>query len=482
MNKIKLILTMVILVIAISIFTAMPAFALTEGDWEFQLLDNEVMITGYLGADKNIVVPDTLYGCPVTAMEMEDDDKNLKDAVSVKFPANLKSVHESIFDAYWGGADSLETVILPEGLEHIDKYAFNECKKLKNINIPSTLKTIGMYAFSESGIESIKLPFGMESIGIQAFYGCESLKTVEIPEGIKKMDVYCFSSTGITELYLPFVEDFTICFSNCKDLKRVTIASGYKVLPGGVYDGAFSGCVSLEEVSIPNTVEEIAYNCFNGCSSLEEVILPTSLKKIKRQAFSGTSIKEIVLPYGVTELGGAVFAKNTALKSVYIPDTINKIDGDFLEDSPNAIVYCASDSYTAKHCKEQKISYLTDSSVNTGIHVLYNGTRISFHSYGQNPELLNSRTLVPLRSIFEAMGAEVKWDNATSTAIAKRDGIEIKIQIGANEMYKDGKAIAVDVPAQLVNSRTMVPVRVIAEAFGADVQWNGNGRVVLITE
>jgi len=58
----------------------------------------------------------------------------------------------------------------------------------------------------------------------------------------------------------------------------------------------------------------------------------------------------------------------------------------------------------------------------------------------------------------------------------------VKIQIGANEMYKNGKTIPVDVPAMLLNNRTMVPVRVIAEAFEADVQWNGNGKTVLITE
>ncbi|MBQ3427778.1 MAG: copper amine oxidase N-terminal domain-containing protein [Clostridia bacterium] len=133
-------------------------------------------------------------------------------------------------------------------------------------------------------------------------------------------------------------------------------------------------------------------------------------------------------------------------------------------------------------CKNWRISYLTDNSVNSGITVYYNGTRISFHSYGQNPELLASRTLVPLRSIFEAMGADVDWDNTTSTAIAKRNKVEIRVQIGANEIYKDGKSIPVDVPAQLLNDRTMVPVRVIAEAFGADVQWNENGKCVLITE
>ena len=151
-------------------------------------------------------------------------------------------------------------------------------------------------------------------------------------------------------------------------------------------------------------------------------------------------------------------------------------------NSNNCIIYCGENSKTAEFCKKAGISYLTDNSVNSGITVYYNGTRISFHSYGQNPELLSSRTLVPLRSIFEAMGADVEWDNTTSTAVSKRNGVEIKIQIGANEIFKNEKSIPIDVPAQLLNDRTMGPVRVIAEAFGADVQWNENGRCVLITE
>ena len=132
--------------------------------------------------------------------------------------------------------------------------------------------------------------------------------------------------------------------------------------------------------------------------------------------------------------------------------------------------------------EEYNIPYLTDNSVNTGINVYYNGTRVSFHAYDQNPEIVSSRTLVPLRAIFETMDAEVEWDAATSTVIAKRGKTEIKITIGENKMYKDGKEISVDVPAQIINSRTMIPVRVIAEAFGAEVAWNGNGNAVLINE
>ena len=80
------------------------------------------------------------------------------------------------------------------------------------------------------------------------------------------------------------------------------------------------------------------------------------------------------------------------------------------------------------------------------------------------------------------MGATVEWDGNINTAIAKRNGIEIKIQIGANQIYKNGTPISLDVPTQIMNGRTMVPVRVIAEAFGSKVDWNAVGKIVLITD
>jgi len=91
------------------------------------------------------------------------------------------------------------------------------------------------------------------------------------------------------------------------------------------------------------------------------------------------------------------------------------------------------------------------------------------------------RTLVPLRAIFEALGATVDWDGATQTVTAKKDSDVIKLQIGSNEMTVNGKTVTLEVPAQLINGRTMVPVRAIAEAFGAEVYWDAATRTVKIT-
>lgn len=112
------------------------------------------------------------------------------------------------------------------------------------------------------------------------------------------------------------------------------------------------------------------------------------------------------------------------------------------------------------------------------ISVTLNGLPVSFD---QPPIMQQNRTLVPLRAIFEAMGATVAWDEATRTAFAVREDVRVSIQIGSNTLYRNDKPIALDVPAQTVNDRTLVPVRAISEAFGAQVSWDAARNMVLIT-
>lgn len=96
------------------------------------------------------------------------------------------------------------------------------------------------------------------------------------------------------------------------------------------------------------------------------------------------------------------------------------------------------------------------------------------------PYIKNDRTMVPMRAIFEALGATVKWDDTTKTAIGVKGDIEVKITIGENLLYKNGEAIILDAPAEITNNRTMVPVRAISEAFGAEVAWDNDLRTVKV--
>ena len=80
------------------------------------------------------------------------------------------------------------------------------------------------------------------------------------------------------------------------------------------------------------------------------------------------------------------------------------------------------------------------------------------------------------------MGAEVIWDDATKTVKATRDDVTISLTIGSDQLYVNGEAVTIDVPAQIINDRTMIPVRAIAESFGCEVNWNQKAKRVAITE
>lgn len=101
--------------------------------------------------------------------------------------------------------------------------------------------------------------------------------------------------------------------------------------------------------------------------------------------------------------------------------------------------------------------------------VYLNGQQLSFDV---PPVIYEGRTLVPLRAIFETLGAAVEWDQDTSTVTAERGDTSIKLQIGNAIAYKNGIGFKLDVPGQLVQNRTMVPLRFVSEALGCSVSWN----------
>lgn len=89
----------------------------------------------------------------------------------------------------------------------------------------------------------------------------------------------------------------------------------------------------------------------------------------------------------------------------------------------------------------------------------------------QAPIIKNGRTLVPMRVIFEALGASVTWNGTTKTITSVRDDVTIVLTLNSKHMKKNDHVIALDEPAQALNGRTLVPLRAIAEALGAQVEW-----------
>lgn len=97
------------------------------------------------------------------------------------------------------------------------------------------------------------------------------------------------------------------------------------------------------------------------------------------------------------------------------------------------------------------------------------------------PIIRDSRTMLPVRFVAEKLGATVEWDGATSTATITKGETVIKITIGADNALVNGESTALDVPAFIENSRTYMPVRFVAEKLGATVVWDGATSTATIT-
>lgn len=102
-------------------------------------------------------------------------------------------------------------------------------------------------------------------------------------------------------------------------------------------------------------------------------------------------------------------------------------------------------------------------------------------SFDVAPAIDNGRTLVPLRAIFEAMGATVQWDQDTQTATAIKGNTKVVLRIGSVSPTINGKVVSLDVPAKIINGRTLAPLRFVGEAFGGTVDWNQASQLISIT-
>lgn len=111
------------------------------------------------------------------------------------------------------------------------------------------------------------------------------------------------------------------------------------------------------------------------------------------------------------------------------------------------------------------------------IMVKINGKGVVFD---QEPVTFDGRTLVPLRAIFEGLGLDVGWDEATKSVTGEKEGLLVKLKIGDHKAIVNGEVRELDVPARVINKRTTVPIRFIAESTGAKVDWDKRTKTINI--
>ena len=201
----------------------------------------------------------------------------------------------------------------------------------------------------------------------------------------------------------------------------------------------------------------IGPSAFLSCEALEEVILNDRLTKIESGAFAGCEL----------------------LKTISIPGNVYEISGDAFYNCFDLTIQGIAGSYAEEFAAEHNIPFDASRPLPPDIMVTVNKDILVFD---QPPVIVNDRTLVPLRAIFEALGAVVEWDAETRTVTARRGDDTLSLVIDTNIINKNGTAIEIDVPAQIIGDRTMVPVRAISESLGASVDWNANTRTVIIDD
>ena len=112
------------------------------------------------------------------------------------------------------------------------------------------------------------------------------------------------------------------------------------------------------------------------------------------------------------------------------------------------------------------------------VSVTIDGEAVVFE--GQEPMIVSGRVLVPVRGVFLDLGFDIEWDRITSSAILTRCDYKIVITIGSTYFYLNGASYNLDVPAQLIYNRVMLPIRFVLESIGYTVTWNASNREAAI--
>ena len=237
------------------------------------------------------------------------------------------------------GASRIE---IPEGMTAIDNNAFKNNTKLKEVILPSTLKSIGISAFEGTSLSKIELPSSLTYIGENAFaniktlteitipksvesasyafYGDVNLKKVIFEDGIVTIPPRVLHNTGIEEIVLPSsVKTIgSYAFSNSKSLEKINLLDGVRQIE----EGAFSGDSKLSVVELPETLTEISRYVFSDTPSLTHINLPSGITNIGTGAFEHSGLTSIELPKELTGIENWAF-RGTHLSAIYLPRKLN---------------------------------------------------------------------------------------------------------------------------------------------------------------
>jgi hypothetical protein len=257
-------------------------------EFELELGENGVTITGYKGEATTVNIPAVIDGSPVAA----------------------------IGDGAFTYCSGLRSITIPNSVTYIGEKAFEDCSGLRSITIPNSVTYIGGWAFwGCSELTSITIPASVTYMGIAAFALCSGLTSITVDAmntRYSSVNGILFSKDGKTLVWYPKGKMYT----------------SY-IIPNGVTEigiCAFAGCSGLLSIAIPNSVTTIGQEAFEDCSGLILIAIPNSVTSIKGFAFQRCSgLTSVTIPNSVTEIGGWAFSYCGGLTSISIPTSVTEI-------------------------------------------------------------------------------------------------------------------------------------------------------------
>ncbi len=278
----------------------------------------------------------------------------------VKLNAALTEIPEALFKR----CESLDNIEIPAGVTTINDEAFYGCK-LTNLTLPEGLVSVGKEALAYLGTTALTLPSTVKVLGDYSIYSCDDLAEITLNAGLETIGEGALAyNRAIKEYNIPssVTSIGKSAFGNCRKMEKIVLPEGIEEIPAYCFDRcqvlttinfpstiktigerAFQMCYAVTPVELPEGLETIEDGAFADCSSLTEILLPSTLRNIGTEAFSSTGLTEIVIPEGVTRLGGeggmwmpggSVFSWCSDLTKVELPSTIEVLGAMTFDSCP----------------------------------------------------------------------------------------------------------------------------------------------------
>ncbi len=409
-----------------------------------------------------------------------------------------------------GTNDTVTSVIIPDGVEDVKKYAFYNCTNLTTVTLPNTIKYVREYSFyNDAKLENINLE-NVQVIGASAFYHCVSLKELDLNKAYSiagsafegctglttiditalrnsgkevfkdctnlktikterdtKLSVGMFKNTAIEALDLDVKRIPEDCFRDCASLKTVVINEPLI----DIGQNAFANCVGLTSVKINSSVRYIYEQAFSECHQLASILLPNSSFMLKDNAFEGCSALK-TLEFNeltqFTELGSNLLGQ-TIVSEFVTNNNVNyaSSNGVLTSKDGSVIVLVGPNAITGEYTVPQEVKLIKEGAF-SGLSNLTNLTIT-------NPDLIleghvfadcvNLKEVVlPDTAGFEVAAETFKGDSALTSV----QNLSLVSMIGAYAFYQTGLTV-VELQAQQVKEYAFAETKLETVTLGNDI-------------